>query len=374
VKEYPQALRAYLAGGGEAALSRAYELGRAAVASGVGVVELVLLHHAALSHVAPAPLSDAEGQAATFLAESMSSFELTHRGFQEAATRQEQLNRELQSKNEELEETARSLRDAREASEEANRELKRTQAQLVHSAKMASLGELVAGVAHEINNPLAFALSHLGTVQKCLDQVAAKVGLRALDDAGGTWSRALDRLREINTGLERIADLVVRLRTFSRLDEGERKTVSMLGCIESVLTILGHRLTDRIDVVTRFGEPDLVECYPSLLTQAIMNLVSNAIDSIEDRGTVIISTGAEGDSYTIVVCDTGSGIPEVIRDRVLEPFFTTKPVGRGVGLGLSITYSIVKKHGGELELYPAPEGGTVAVIRFPRALASEREP
>jgi len=169
----------------------------------------------------------------------------------------------------------------------------------------------------------------------------------------------------MHVGLERIRDLVLRLRAFSRLDEGERKRASIQEGVLSVLTILGHRLTDRIAAVTRFGEPDVVECYPSILNQAVMNLVSNAIDAIDGAGTITIDTGAKGDSYAIVVSDTGSGIADTIRDRIFEPFFTTKPVGQGTGLGLSIAYAIIKKHGGELTLCPAPEGGTVASIRFP---------
>ncbi|HKQ70712.1 MAG TPA: ATP-binding protein [Polyangiaceae bacterium] len=244
-------------------------------------------------------------------------------------------------------------------------ELRLTQTQLVQSAKMASLGGLVAGIAHEINNPLAFALGHLDTVRRSLEHIEAKMGARFADDIQPQWGRALDRLRDMHLGLDRIRELVIRLRIFSRLDEGELKRVSIRESIASVITILEHRLKDRISIVTHFGEPDLVECYSSLLNQAVMNLVSNAIDAIKDRGAVTISTGAQGAMYTIVISDTGSGIPENIRDRVLEPFFTTKPVGQGTGLGLPITYSIVKKHGGELELSPAPEGGTVAVVRFP---------
>jgi two-component system NtrC family sensor kinase len=135
--------------------------------------------------------------------------------------------------------------------------------------------------------------------------------------------------------------------------------------VESVLALLEHRLRERITVVTRFGEPDLVRCHGSLLNQALLNLVSNAIDAIEGRGTITIETGATGGDYWIRVGDTGCGIPESIRDRVLEPFFTTKPVGQGTGLGLSITYSIAKKHGGDIELVPGSEGGTLATLRFP---------
>jgi two-component system NtrC family sensor kinase len=118
-------------------------------------------------------------------------------------------------------------------------------------------------------------------------------------------------------------------------------------------------------VTTHFGHPDLVDCYPSLLNQAIMNLVANAIDAINDRGEISISTGADADGYVIMVADTGCGIPPELRDRIFEPFFTTKPVGQGTGLGLSISYSIVERHQGILEILPRTGGGTVAVIRLP---------
>ena len=246
----------------------------------------------------------------------------------------------------------------------AYRELQETQAQLVQTAKMASLGQLVAGVAHEINNPLAFALAHLATVRSSLGQVEAGLGSDALATSQ-PWNKAATRLIELNQGLLRIQDLVLRLRTFSRLDEGARKSIDMRETVESVLTILQHRLEPRIEVTTLFGEPSEVECYPEPLTQAIMNLVANAIDAIAERGAITIATGVEGSDYRIVVSDTGQGIPDEIRDRVVEPFFTTKPVGQGTGLGLSITYSIAKKHGGELVLRPREGGGTVATIRFP---------
>jgi two-component system, NtrC family, sensor kinase len=166
-------------------------------------------------------------------------------------------------------------------------------------------------------------------------------------------------------GLERIRDLVVKLRTFSHIDEGEWRRVSMRECIESVLTILAHRARERIQINTRFGDPDRVDCYPSLLNQALMNLVANSIDAITGPGTISIETGAVDGAYQIQVSDTGSGIPAELRERVLEPFFTTKAVGEGTGLGLSITYSIVRKHAGTLSINCPEQGGTVVTLRFP---------
>jgi two-component system NtrC family sensor kinase len=259
----------------------------------------------------------------------------------------------------------REISEAKARLERAYVDLKATQAQLVQSAKMASLGELVAGIAHEINNPLAFVTSHLDTAQSSLSEVDLETS-GALSESGRAHrARAATRLREMKLGLERIAELVVKLRTFSRKDEGELKRVSVSESVEALLTILEHRTRGRIRIETRFGTPDSIECYPSLLNQAVMNLVANSIDAIEGEGKITISTGGSGGSYTIVVEDTGVGIPPELRDRVLEPFFTTKPVGRGTGLGLSITYSIVERHGGSLLLRDASGGGTTAVITLP---------
>ncbi|MGC4091202.1 MAG: ATP-binding protein [Polyangiaceae bacterium] len=246
----------------------------------------------------------------------------------------------------------------------AYEELKGAQAQLVHAAKMASLGQLVAGIAHEVNSPLAFALGHLATVQSNLQRVRSEFDASALE-TNQHWRKAVARLSDMKQGLGRIQDLVLKLRTFSRLDEGERKKASMRETVESVLSLLQHRFQERIAVTTHLGEPDVVECYAGPLTQAIMNLVVNAIESIAEHGSIDITTGTDRGSYFISVSDSGSGIPDSIRERVIEPFFTTKSVGEGTGLGLAITYSIAKKHRGELELRPGKERGTVATIRLP---------
>jgi two-component system NtrC family sensor kinase len=163
---------------------------------------------------------------------------------------------------------------------------------------------------------------------------------------------------------------VLKLRTFSRLDEGEEKRVDVKECVDAVLTILNHRLEPRIRVDTRFDHPQHIDCNPGLFNQALMNLISNAIDAISGEGTITISSGATGDVYRLVVQDTGCGIDAKLRERVFEPFFTTKPVGRGTGLGLSIAYSVVQKHGGRLDVEDAPGGGTRMVMQVP--LQSDR--
>ncbi|HEY3499675.1 MAG TPA: ATP-binding protein, partial [Polyangiaceae bacterium] len=273
-------------------------------------------------------------------------------------------------------ESARSLAETRAqllgrleqehaALQSAHEQLKFTQAQLIQSAKMASLGELVAGVAHEINNPLSFSLGHLSTIERSLGSVAEVLGDEIRRTAAAPWERALARLSEMQLGLQRIRTLVEKLRTFSRLDEGERKRVSVRESIESVLVILRHRFEERISVVTHFGEPDSLDCNASLFNQAVMNLVTNAIDAIQGQGSITLTAGAREGSFEVSVADTGSGIPERVRERVFEPFFTTKPVGQGTGLGLSIAFSIAKQHGGTIELLPRDGGGTVAVLRLP---------
>ena len=266
--------------------------------------------------------------------------------------------RQLADANVKLEQNHAELRAAYD-------DLQATQAQLVQSAKMASLGELVAGVAHEINNPLAFVLSHLDTIKRSRAQVLQALAQPLPETAQQHWARAQSRLDEVGIGLERIRDLVLKLRTFSRLDEGERKLVSVRECLDSVLTILQHRTSDRIQVELSVGEPELLDCYPALLNQVLLNLVANAIDAIEGRGKISITAGQRADSYVITIGDTGPGIPRELRDRILEPFFTTKPVGQGTGLGLSIAYSIVQKHRGSLALGDAPGGGALATIKLP---------
>lgn len=289
------------------------------------------------------------------------------------------ISREFQERERELlqERAERRVAETRAALvgelERANRELRDTQAQLVQSAKMASLGQLVAGIAHEINNPAAFVIAHVQTVQRLLAAIGAEAAPTLSEDGTRKLAKATQRLVDIGAGMDRVRDLVVKLRTFSRLDEGEFKPSSVRENLESVLLMLRHRTKGRIDVTCRIDEPDVIDCYPGLLNQALMNLVSNAIDAIEGPGQIDIVFERRDDRCLISVQDSGKGIAPELRERVCEPFFTTKPVGEGTGLGMSITWQIVQRHRGRLEIDSEPGRGTRVVITLPLTQASEVE-
>jgi two-component system, NtrC family, sensor kinase len=260
--------------------------------------------------------------------------------------------------------SAEALATANRELEEANHRLKDTQSKLVQAAKMASLGELVAGIAHEINNPLAFILAHQGTVERLLADVAGKLPPEAgLERPIG---KCIERVGAMKLGLGRIQELVLNLRRFSRLDEGDFQTVNVRDSIETVVALLGHRLGTRIDVRRHYeAVPDLY-CSPALLNQVVMNIIGNAADAITGTGAIDIETFSDETTYTIRISDTGPGIPPELRERIFEPFFTTKPVGAGTGLGLAIAYSVVQAHKGTIAVDPGPSGGTSFTITIPR--------
>ncbi|WP_241666835.1 ATP-binding protein [Muricoccus nepalensis] len=250
--------------------------------------------------------------------------------------------------------------------ESANRALRDTQGKLVQAAKMASLGELVAGIAHEINNPLAFILAHQGTVSRLLAQVAPRVAGDA--EAARALEKATARADSMAMGLRRIQDLVGNLRKFSRLDEAGAQEVDVPEAIGTILVLLTHKLSDRIVVERDLAAPRVLRGSPALLNQVVMNVVGNAADAIEGHGRIRLATREEGGDYVIEVSDTGPGVPEPIRARIFEPFFTTKPVGAGTGLGLSIAYAVVEAHGGSIAVDDAAweGGGARFTIRVPR--------
>ncbi len=256
--------------------------------------------------------------------------------------------------------------------ERAYRTLKETQARLVQSAKMASLGELVAGVAHEINNPLAFVLGHLGTVERRLGEARDAFGPAAPEAATDRLAKAAARLSDMREGLDRVADLVTKLRTFSRLDEGRLKTVDVHESLDSTLRILSHRLSPRVEVVRAYCNYGDLLCYAGELNQVFMNVIANSVDAMGGRGTIEIATARDATAFHVTVRDTGPGIPPALRERVFEPFFTTKEVGEGTGLGLAISYAIVRRHGGTIEIGDNPAGtGAEVTISLPIDLPAE---
>lgn len=278
--------------------------------------------------------------------------------------------------------------------------LLKTQSQLVQTEKMSSLGQLVAGVAHEINNPVNFIHANVTYLD---EYVIALVALLKMyeQEYPQTSPGIQDMIQEIDleflaedlpkmlasmkVGTTRISDIVQSLRTFSRMDEAELKPVNVHAGIDSTLMILEHRLKARpecpeIHLVKHYGDLPLVECYAGQLNQVFMNILANAIDALEEYNCdrsyqqmsenlsqITISTDINTQNQVkIVIADNGSGMPESVKQHIFDPFYTTKPVGKGTGLGLSISYQIITvKHGGTLECYSTSGQGTQFVIQIP---------
>jgi len=244
-----------------------------------------------------------------------------------------------------------------------NQKLRETQVHLIHSEKMAGLGQLVAGIAHEINNPLAFVINNLFIAQQILEKLGADQALSP--DAAPKVSKMQAQIKDAYLGATRVKELVFKLRTFSRLDEGAVKTIDVHESIESVLLFLHHKMEDRIVVERNYGDSGTLTCLAGELNQVLMNIIANAIDAIEGAGRIMIGTEVENGVFTIRIRDTGKGIPDEIRSRVFEPFFTTKPIGQGTGLGLAVSYGIIKAHAGSMEFSSRPGEGTEFVLNIP---------
>jgi two-component system NtrC family sensor kinase len=260
---------------------------------------------------------------------------------------------------------AEKLTEVNRELEAANRKLKETQTHLIQQEKMASLGQLVAGIAHEINNPLAFSLNSLFTAESNLQKIAAEVKDHLSESSRQKLLKVQSRLDHTKEGMDRVKELVLGLRTFSRLDEGELKTVDIHESIDSALLFLHYKMKGRIQLEKRYELRRPLHCFAGQLNQVFLNLVANAVDAIEGPGKIVITTRDCADYACISVRDSGAGIPEVIRHRIFDPFFTTKPVGQGTGLGLAISYGIIQAHKGILEVESEEGKGTEFRIKIP---------
>jgi signal transduction histidine kinase len=246
--------------------------------------------------------------------------------------------------------------------DERTRELRDTQAQLVQSEKMRSLGQLVAGVAHELNNPIGFVHANLQLLEeyvgRLLEPDLDPERRRKTQEA---IAKLLNRSRE---GTERVKQIVQDLRTFSRTDQAELQQVSLNDEIDRTLALIEPRLKG-IRVERDYGELPPVRCYAGQLNQVFLNLLMNACDALEGRGTIRIRTRAEPPGVLLGFEDDGPGMPPEVLSRIFEPFFTTKPVGRGTGLGLSLSHGIVSRHGGAMEVASRLGEGARFAIRLP---------
>ena len=297
------------------------------------------------------------------------------------------LERRVQERTEELAQRNTDL-------ETLNERLAGTQSQLLQSEKMASIGQLAAGVAHEINNPIAFVRANLHSLEGYVADIVtslevieknqnARAAAGANDDGSKPSTALIDTrflredipalLSESIDGATRIEKIVKDLKDFSHLDEADWQKVDLHKGIETTLNVATHEIKYKVDVVRHYGDLPLVECLPFQINQVLLNLLVNAAQSIEGRGTITLTTGCSEGVAWIRIADTGRGIEPAHLKRIFEPFFTTKAIGVGTGLGLSVSYSIMRKHGGSIEVSSELGEGTTFTVSLPVSAQKIRE-
>ena len=293
---------------------------------------------------------------------------------------------ELEAALRENEKINRALLHEKEEQAALIRKLEQAHNQLLQSEKLASIGQLAAGVAHEINNPIGFVNSNLGTLRGYVENL---LGLVALYERGQECLASIPELRaqieglrreseidflkedvrqlidESIEGTSRVRRIVQDLRDFSRVDSPDWQWADLHAGLESTLNVVWNEIKFKAEVVSDYGDLPEVECLPSQLNQVFMNILVNAAQAIPERGTITLRSGRNGEMVWISISDTGAGMAPEMQAKIFDPFFTTKPVGKGTGLGLSVSYGIVARHGGSVEVDSEVGRGTTFTLRLP---------
>ena len=286
------------------------------------------------------------------------------------------LQKQLRESNQNLEILVKNLQSDLE---ETNRHLKEARAQLVQSEKMASLGQLVAGIAHEINTPIGAINSMHDTLFRTLDRLKEFIqqelpeDCRQIPKLEAAFKLIDDSNSVIKSGAERVINIVTRLKSFARLDEADLKTVDIHEGIEDTLVLIHHELKHNITIVKNYGDIPPISCFPSQLNQVFLNLLVNSKQAIKDKGIITITTCVKNKKVHIKFSDDGVGIPKESVSRIFDPGYTTKGIGVGTGLGLSISYNIIQNHRGEIKVTSELGNGTEFLIVLPMDLEAQLE-
>jgi signal transduction histidine kinase len=299
-----------------------------------------------------------------------------------AFDKQAKVEKELESLNANLES---QVNERTTELRQALKKLKSAQAHLVQSEKMVSLGQLVAGIAHEINNPVGAIYANMPPLQEYIDDIKGALNFAQQQCMTSEERERLQKhLGEIDydfivddlgqligsqqQAAERIRNIVLALRNFSRLDQGEIKSVLLEEGLNSTLQMLQHTYKNRVVIEKDYRLNEMVECYAGEINQVFMNILANAIQAIPEQGVITVKTAKQGDRAVVTIRDTGIGMPDAVKERIFDPFFTTKDVGEGTGLGLSISYGIIEKHHGTLAVESELNKGTSFTISIPLRL------